>query len=475
MSFASAATLCAVLCAAGVFGQGVAPKEKPQASTVSLGAGNIDKLSKLVRVYFADLDTDQRKKAKKDLEKLIDETNKAAKAQKISDPLLAVDDWREILRLGLTLEKPPVAVTWRGELKEVSIDSPIDPKADVKELGLVFDRRLKALVSVPADYVKVAYPVIVALHPAEPEPPKGLSSMKKMKEIMDAAKAWATATYSKDVLAKAIVLVPILDCVKRGEDGISFTRPAWDSEDGAEWTFKALSEIVLKSLNYDYKRIYIDGSGSGAAAAADFCCHFPGLQTGAIVRGPLPTDADFESRFENVAGTPILFVGGDAKPIMDKFGAVEGFALERKDTLDDATLLAWLNDHPKNFAPKKIKIRATERKYAASHWLRVTDDDPNQEKEPIFVEAVSDPVKNEITVVTNKKVKAIEIFLNDNVLDLSREVRILHRRVDDQAEPKELFKGVLKRGIEDTLDTSYYRPFCNTGEIYVASRPVEIG
>ena len=105
----------------------------------------------------------------------------------------------------------------------------------------------------------------------------------------------------------------------------------------------------------------------------------------------------------------------------------------------------------------------------------MTDDDPSREKEPIFVEAVADRAKNEITVVTNKKVKAFELFLNDEVLDLSREVRILHRRVDDQAEPKELFKGVLKRGIEDTLDTSYYRPFCNTGEIYVASRPLEIG
>ena len=118
MSFASAATLCAVLGAARRFRSGRRPEgEAGRLRRLSLGAANVDKLSKLVRAYFADLDTDQRKKAKKDLEKLIDETNKAAKAQKIADPLLAVDDWREILRLGLTLEKPPVTVSWRGELK----------------------------------------------------------------------------------------------------------------------------------------------------------------------------------------------------------------------------------------------------------------------------------------------------------------------------------------------------------------------
>jgi hypothetical protein len=200
----------------------------------------------------------------------------------------------------------------------------------------------------------------------------------------------------------------------------------------------------------------------------------------------MPADADFEARFENVAGTPILFVGGNkeedklvpfAKAVLDKYAAAEGFAtfLVQKDSLDDATLLSWVNDHPKQFAPKKIKLRASERKYAAGYWLRVTDDDPNLEKEPILVEAVADRAKNEITVVSNRKVKAFQIFLNDEVLDLSREVRILHRRVDDQAEPRECFKGILKRGIEDTLDTSYSRPFCNTGEIYVASRPIEIG
>ena len=40
---------------------------------------------------------------------------------------------------------------------------------------------------------------------------------------------------------------------------------------------------------------------------------------------------------------------------MDKFGAVEDFRplLVQKEALDDASLLAWLNEHPKNFAPQE--------------------------------------------------------------------------------------------------------------------------
>lgn len=504
MSLASAAMPCALLLALLVPDQGGAPKEKPPAPAATLGASNVSAISKLVRLYYGELDAahPDPKKVRKALDKVLDETGKAAKSQKLADPLLAIDDWREILRLAFTLDKPAVSSSeaGRGQLKKVTIESPLDPKADAKELGAVFDKKLKALISVPPDFAKVAYPVILALHPTESEVGKGMSSMKKGKEIEDAATAWATATYPKEVLAKAIVLVPILDAVKRGDDGISFSRPAWDSRDGVNWAMKALQEVVLKSLNYDFRRIFIDGAGSGAAAAVDFCARYPGLQTGAIVRGPLPADPDFESRFENAAGTPILFVGGTkqmvkvkapdtgeekeeeklvpyAKALLEKFATVEGFAgmLQQKDALDDATLLAWLNDHPKVFAPKRIKLKATEAAYAESYWLVVKEYDPNLEKDPIFIEAVADREKNEITVVTNKKVKAIEVFFNDDLLDLSKELRILHRRTDDQSEPKELFKGLLKRGIEDALIKYYDRPYCNTSEVYVASVAREIG
>ena len=524
MSLASAAMQCALLGALLVPVQGApkeksaaapgqaTPKEKPAAPPSSLGAANVDRISKLVRLYYAELDVPHPdpKKVKKALEKVIEETGKAAKAQKLSDSLVAVDDWREILRLGFKLEKPVVSDSEIGRVKlqRVTLESPINPGALVKELGAVFDSKLKVYASVPADFAKVAYPVLLALHPTESEVKKGLSSMKKSKEIEDAAVAWANATYSKELLAKAIVVVPILDCVKRNDDGISFSRPAWDSRDGIDCAMKALQEVVLKALNYDCRRIFIDGTGSGAAAAVDWCARHPGLQSGAIVRGAPPADPDFLQRFENAAGTPILFVGGDkvedkvipyAKSILDKYSTIDWFSkkekvkakdpatgeekeeeklvplLVQKDALDDATLISWLNENPKVFTPKRIRLRASEAADAQSYWLVVKEYDPNLESDPIFIEAVADREKNEITVVTNKKVKAFEVYFNDDVLDLSREVRILHRRADDQAEPKEVFKGLLKRGILDTLDNYYYRPYTNTSEFYVASKSIEIG
>lgn len=483
MKFASAATLVAVL-AGSLFatrdpGQG-AGGDKAAASKVSLGASASNTFTKLARDYY--LVRDDPPKAKKALAKLVAEVDKTAKSLKIADPLVALEEWRDILQAALVPDKPAVVIT-SHELKEVAIPCPLDSKADVKEMKPAFDGTMKALVSVPADANKVEYPVIIGLHPAEMET-KSLANLRKSAEIRDAAKQWATATYSKDLLAKAIVVVPILDFIKRSEDAVSFTRPGWNSDEGKGYIVSALNEFVRFALgNYDSRRIYLDGAGSGAAAAADFCTLFPSLLTGAIVRGPTPADDKFEERFENAVGVPMLFVGGEkkdekivpfAKATLDKFGTAEGFKLTQKDVLDDATFLAWLNDHPKNYAPRKVRFHTGDLAYADCWWIRAFDVDPNLEKEPIVVDAAIDRDKNEITVVTSKKVKSFEVFLNDDVVDLSREVRILHRKMEDAGEPKECFHGVVKRVLETALDSLVKGYSVNTGEVYVASRLIEI-
>jgi len=412
--------------------------QAPPPSTPTLGAANVERLATMVRTYFAEIDADQWAKARKSVAQLVDAAGKAAKATKVADPLLALDDWREIVRRAAAGDGPSLSAGYgRGVLKEVSIESPIDPKADAKELKEVFDLRLKALVSVPPDFAKVACPVLVALHPAEREAGRSLAKMRKSKEIDAAARAWAAATYSKELLARAIVVVPILDCVERGRDAISFSRPAWDSDEGAKWAFHALGEFVLRGVNHDARRIFIDGSGSGAAAALDFCTLFPGLQTGAVVRGALLFDAAFEVRFENAMLASILFVGRDGTVFFEKFAAAGGFALTRKETLDDAALLAWIGDHPKTIAPTRIRLRAADLDHAGSYWIQVIEADRNFENEPILVEAVADRAKNQITLFTNRKVTTIRVFLNVDLLDLFREVLILHLRFDDKGEPQE--------------------------------------
>lgn len=455
-----------------------------QEQAPTLGAANYDKVAKLVRGYFGFYEKDEFNKANKELIKLLEETSKLAKSAKIAEPLGAVDDWREIMRRGLMVEKPTVNISWRADLRRADVPSPIDLSADEKELAGAFDNKLKAFVSVPTDYAKVAYPVIIGLHPMDDEV-KAAKNLTKSKAIEEKVKAWATATYSKELLAKAIVICPIMDLAIRGSDNVSFSRPRWDSDEGALWIFRSFSEIISKNANFDLRRIYIDGHGSGASAALLLCARFPGAQTGAIVRGTPPQRIDFG----NCLGAPVLFVGADSKEFHDTWKGNDGFVLEHHDALDDATLLAWMAAHPKEFAPKKVVIETQDLRCAAGYWLKVSGEDPTLEKLSVKINAVVDREKNEVTVVTNEKVLRFEIYLNDALLNLDKPIRVLHRLVPDAkpaagadapteaegAKETERFNGTVKRVMEQTLDWAWFPPFSNTGEFYVAMIAVELG
>jgi hypothetical protein len=450
------------------------PAKSDTAPVATLGASNVDKLGKMVRSYYGYLDQESLAKAKKDLDKLVDESGKIAKAQKLADPLLALEDWREIVKRGLTVEKPTVSFSsLRAELKLVALpedQTPVKTGLDAKDLQGVFDNKLKAFVSVPSDFAKVAYPVVVGLHPLQDEV-HALKDMKKSKDVIEEVDRWSKATYSKEFLAKAIVICPVMDLVVRSSDQVSYARPHWESDEGAAWVFRALSRIIFPNVNYDPRRVFLDGSGSGSAAALLFCAQFPGLQTGAIARGPVPEKIDFE----NCLGTPILLVGPDAKAFGDTWKGKDGFLVETKDSLDDATLLQWMTDHPKVFAPKRITLKTNRLEFASSYWFKVTDQDRSKEGMGFVVDAVVDRDKNTITVVTNEKVKAFEIYLNDDLLDLSKEVRVVHRRSGAADAPEiEKFKGVLKRAVEDALEWAFKGSYGNTGEVYTACIQVEL-
>jgi hypothetical protein len=457
--------------AAGVVAVAAAWTAPMQGAAAAMGAGNYDKLSKMVRSYYGLLEEEKLNKAQKELEKLLADANKIAKDGKFGDPLLALDDWREILKRGLMVEKT-VLPAGRADLKLESVASPFDRSEDAKELGAAFDNKLKAYVSLPNDFAKVAYPIVLGLHPIDPEV-KAAKDLAKTKTIQDKVKAWATATYSKEFLTKAIVVCPVMDLPLRGADNVSYSRPAWESREGAQWAFNSLREFIFKNLNYDASRIYVDGSGSAAAAALLYCARFPGVTTGAIVRGAPPEKVDFA----NCRGTPLLFVGAEPKAFFEANKALEGFVLEHRDALDDAGFATWLTDHPKVWAPRKIAIETDQRDFASSYWLRITDEDPAKEKLGFKVDAAIDAEKNQITVVTNEKVKGFEIYLNDAVVDLSRPIKVIHRYAgaEDAAKETVRFEGAVKRVIEDTLKWAYDRPFNNTGEIYVAMVRVDLG
>jgi hypothetical protein len=464
-----------------------AARDDAKALQPMFGNSNLEKLGKMVRSYYALVEREELQKAHKELQKLIDEAGKVAKTAKLADPLLAVEDWREIVRRGLMLEKPSAAIVGRGEFKLAAVASPIDTRSDEKELVGIFNNELKAYISLPNDFAKVAYPVILGLLPA-PDEVKSSKDLTKAKVIDEKVKAWAIATYSKEILSKAIVVCPVMDLALRGSDNVSWSRPRWDSDTGARWAFRALCEFIFNNVNHDPSRIFVDGTGDAAAAAMLFCSRFPGILTGAVVRGAPPQRIDFE---KNCRGTPILFVGSETKAFHDEWAGKDAMLLSHHESLDDTSFALWLAGNPKEYAPTKIGIDTNEFVYAAGSWFRVLEQDATKETLRFSIDAALDREKNEITVVTSEKVRGFEVFLNDRMLDLSQPVKLVHRydvQIDEStasdeakaaAKEKEKdtvrFNGPVKRILEDSLKWALERPYSNTGEIYVANIRVDLG
>jgi len=454
----------------------LAPAQDPSApETTNLLPESVAKgYAKSVRTYFECLDREEFTKANKSLQEFTKDLQKAAKSMKVDSLLSRVTDWRKILLDGGIPEKPELKLAnfARGEFRMIDLgESPILINATEKELQGVFDKKYKAIVSLPQDYTKESYPVLLVLHEILEETNKPLKEMEKSKDMLERVDQWARQEYGPEFLASCIVLVPVMDCVIVGSSGLTASRPKWESVEGKTWCLKALSAVVLTAANHDPSRIFIDGHGLGSIAAMQLCALYPSLQTGAIVRGPAPD----KIRFENCAGLPILFVGAQIKDFVDAWKHRPGFdKLRQMDSLDLVTLRQWLTDNSKNYCPDKIEIHTDNLAFGSAFWASITDIDVANDKIPLAnLIAEADRTSNTITVTTNAKVRGFTIYLNDRILDLSKEVKIINKH-DGDTEGTVRFQGMRERSLADMLDFGYRGVHGNTGEIFVTCVSIEI-
>jgi len=460
----------------------------PHHGDLTLKPGTLQAIVDASRDYYEAQAADKLRDAEKILGKVESEVARASSSLRLEDPLgclSLVDDMRRIATLSFVTAKPDSRL--RGFDTFKLIDTPLSAKLNLgsrrasdlkpKDLQNAFDLKRKVWISIPKAPAG-SPPVIVALHPTADETQKSLREMKKSTDLVKEVEAWAKATYPPEVLSQAIVVAPVLDVVTLAADGVTASRPAWDSFLGKYFAYTSLSDLVLANLDHDDARVFLDGHGNSAAAAMFYCAQHPGLQAGAIVRGSTPQKVVFA----NCRGAPLLFVGAEAKDFYTTWVSQEGFDLTHVDTLDAAELMQWIGAHHKEFSPLRVELTTTRFESRGAYWVQISDISLTLERAPdARIVGEIDREKNQITVTTNERVKGFHLYLNDALVDLGRKVRVIHRR---EATPREegakpevsetvAYEDLVPRSLRRMLELNYSRVHGNGGEYYVAQISIQ--
>ena len=448
---------------------------------------NSKNVVKSLTSYFEDRAAGKLNDAQKEIEKIQKELDKfTKKADDVDDALTLVGDWREMVRRGLVPKRltkqfgrfgnKPVEFEFPGFLTDAV------PESARKDLakGKVFDGKLKAWMSAPKDWDKVAYPVILALHPlvAGEGQSTDVKELTPGAEIVKSVETWVQEQYPESILDRVIVVAPIMDLVIPNADGLTGRRPTWDDPEdkGMFWAISALRETVLLNGNFDPSRMYYDGYGTGAYASLLFCSRFPGMMSGAIVRGePAPR----KLVFNNCESANFLFVGAETKDFYDKQAGEERFQISHVDTLDAEAAVEWVQGNRKAFSPDRVHLEFGELSYGSAYWLQTINIDFTREGDAVVTAEIKRD-ENEIVVTSNRKFKAFRVYLNDSMLDLDKKIRILHRRLpedDGELEPQVdvAYEGTVARLLQGMLDNAWNQVNGNVGEVYVAHVNVDVG
>ncbi|MEW6741638.1 MAG: hypothetical protein AB1486_02670 [Planctomycetota bacterium] len=320
--------------------------------------------------------------------------------KKVKFPVLAdTKTWTALMTQALVPEKLPSGLEKKSKFMS-------KPRALVALAGKEY------WLSLPRDYDgKQPVPAIVAL------PPAGDAK---------AAQAWAEQQLSADLRSLYVVVVPI------NQAGID-----WTSPDGGAFVFTALKEGVLQTVRYDPGRIYLMGDG----AVLRFACQYPSVFGGLIVSGPLPSGQPWD----NIVPVPIFAVGAEAKALANALpGASGDVKLDVTAAGDLATLGEWLGSHQKPFYPSSVKLVTNQLAFTSAFWIQVTRLDmtgaEKELKDFAHIEARVDKDANEIVVTANSKVLDFTLYLNDDIIDFDRPIKVVRN-------DKVRFEGTRTRSI----------------------------
>jgi len=207
----------------------------------------------------------------------------------------------------------------------------------------------------------------------------------------------------------------------------------------------------------DPDRIFLAGRGAGVAAAGEIAAMFPFTFAGVIGRSGELGDTS-PKNFRNL---PCYFSGGGSKVTEFTDGAkdlgYENMTVDPGGNLDD--LETWVTSTVRDANPSSITFAPTT-PFGDCYWLRADGFDPEESPE---LTATIDREKN-VIAITSKGISTANLWFNDALVDLSREVTVICNGVEH--------KDTFKRNLTIALDRYFLSN--DASRIYTAAKGYDL-
>jgi hypothetical protein len=257
-----------------------------------------------------------------------------------------------------------------------------------------------------------------------------------------------------------------------------------------EGRYLAFFTILQMSLNYNINRLalFLDGSAGTAQAATEYAIGYPGQFTAVICRHLDSAPAtDYLENARNIKFLLLAPAEGDGAKLVSDFAeeakakGVEtqlvNAGIDENGAPDEAgvaALVELIGGTTKVTAPGRIHFTTRSSAYVNAYWLHLLEMELSEDS-PITVEAEVDRAANEIRVKTPPDVRKFRVYLNDDLVDLGKSVKLVHTVVkDDAPESTVRFEGTKTRNLETSLDVWFYNLSGNFGEVYTNFIDVEV-
>jgi len=218
----------------------------------------------------------------------------------------------------------------------------------------------------------------------------------------------------------------------------------------------------------DQRRVFIDGDNTAAVIAA----RFPEVFAGAILHGATGFGRGTSfgsvrevnlSKHGGLTGLPTYCITNEKKKSHASFAAklaastkasVQQTAADPKNPLGDAEKLAeWMEKVERQDQPRKLEYTIHDPSFQRLYWIYVNGYDgtfngSSASRPMAGFTAEADRATNVIEI-DSRGLAHFELFLNDALLDLNKEITI---NILDGEEEMEFFKGIAQRSVSVLLD-----------------------
>lgn len=255
------------------------------------------------------------------------------------------------------------------------------------------------------------WPTIIGLHPS------GKTGEWYMEEVLN----------DESMREKYVIVCPTL------VEGTT-----WHELDGIIQLLGLVLNQVSDEYFLDRDRTFLDGYADSATSAWLLGSSFRDIFAGIVARSAAPGDAMVEGNMRYVGAFCVL--GSDNENVdfdatrkmfekleQEKYPIVlQEKAGQGDSTFTDANpdIVAWLDGQRRHLFPSHVDIRTRERMFGRGYWVSVTKTETATDEEtglPLLarLEAVANPTDNRIDI-TSENVYEVELFLNDDIVDLDR-------------------------------------------------------